>query len=680
MKYERPKRLSELLEKDPIAFAGEVASRVQQNFTEYEPFRAKCEQNERFWRNRHWDEKVVQTEEDSTKPRPNVPVLHSTVENCIADIMDSFPGQIIRGVGNDDDMKALISTELTRFILQRAKYKAKFEKKARAALIRGEGTLQAFWNPELADGMGDVDIRYLNINQFAWDKNAEDINAGRFFAIIDYISPEDFYEMYPDVDLNECFPEDDTAKRPSENENEDVRTPERGDLIKRINFMWKEREPREVEIDGENGKETVQMGHITYINSAVVVGIKVLEQHLRQYDYDRFFVSTTVDLPLEGEPVGLSEIDIHKDSADVINMIEQQYLCNLQASAEDRFLVDRTAGIDEKALLNYKKKIVQGNRIHEGAVRPFKPVPFSGQALNYKTAKMQEVKEQSGQTDFNIGQTNSGVTSGVGIQSLQAYGDKRSRLRIGHFYDGHEDTVRDILKLAQTHYTTTRVIRISRETQNEIEQRIEKAMEALAEAAEQGVQINREKAAAMVLPEGVSLNGNEMTIDFSAFSLKDIDLTYDIEIIPQRANAATSAAINAVVAQLVNSKVIDDPELALELTEFEGKEKIIKKIRDRNDINKKLRAAIQQAQAVAEQAQAAGAMVEQLLKKNDELQRKYWDEKIKLLRQELINRMRGGGGEGEGENAENGELPQSAEEAIAQIYAEIQAGLGQGAA
>jgi hypothetical protein len=681
MEYKKPQRLSVLIDTDPEEFARKVTARVKDSFTEYEPFRKKCDENEREWRNRHWDEKVEQTEEDSTKPRPNVPVLHSTVENCTADIVDNFPSQIIRGVGNDDDIKALIGTELTRFILQRAKYKAKFEKKARAALKRGEGTLQAFWNQELADGMGDVDIRYLNVNRFAWDKNAEDINDGRFFAIIDYISPEDFYEMYPDVNLEDCFPEDDNDKRPGENYNEDVRTPERGDQVKIINFMWKERVPREVEIDGEadedGNKKTEQMGHITYINTAVVVGIRVIEQHLNQYEYDRFFVSTTVDLPLEGEPVGLSEIDIHKDSADVVNMIEQQYLCNLQASAEDRFLVDRTAGIDRKALLNYKEKIVQGNRIHEGAVRTFKPTPFTGQALNYKNAKMQEVKEQSGQTDFNIGQTNSGVTSGVGIQSLQAYGDKRSRLRIGHFYDGHEDTVRDVLKLAQTHYTTTRVIRISREAQNEIERRIKKAMEALAATAEQGAEIDKNAVAATVLPQGVMLNGNELTVDFSVFSLKEIDLTYDIEIIPQRANAATSAAINAIIAQLVNSKVIDDPELALELTEFEGKEKIIKKIRDRNDINAKLQAMAQQAQAAAEQAEAAGAMVEQLLKKNEELQRKYWDEKIKLLRQELINR---GDGEGESENAEDGELPQTAEDAIARIQAEIQGGLGQGAA
>jgi hypothetical protein len=597
-----------------------------------------------------------------------------------ADLMDNFPGQIIRGVGNDDDLKALIGTELTRFILQRVKYKTKFEKKARAALKRGEGTLQAYWNPELDNGIGDIDIRYLHINNIAWDRNADDVNAGRFFAVINYISSEDFYEMYPDVDLAECFPEGAENSNAETIDNDDVRVPDKSDQIKLIHYMWKERVPRIVKIDGaDDNDEGQQMGHITYINTAVVVGIKVLEKHLSQYDYDRFFVSMTTDLPLEGEPVGLSEIDIHKDSANVINMIEQMYLCNLQASAEDRFLVDRTAGIDERALLNYRKKIIQGNRIHEGAVRPFKPTPFSSQALNYKNAKMQEVKEQSGQTDFNIGQTNAGVTSGVGIQSLQAYGDKRSRLRQGHFYDGHEDTVRDILKLAQTHYTTARVIRISREAQNAIEKRINDAMEALAQTAGQGTQISREAVAASVLPEGVTIKGDELTVDFSVFSLKKIDLTYDIEIIPQRANAATSAAINAIVGQLVNSKVIDDPELALELTEFEGKEKILKKIQERNDINKKLLAMAQQAQDAAEQAKSAGAMVEQLLKKVNALQTDLWNQKFKALEKELLNR----GGEGEGDAAEGEQAPETADEAIQKIEslrAEVFGGISQGTA
>jgi hypothetical protein len=657
MSFERPKKLSVLLGESEEQFAARITSMVQSNYDEYKPYRDKCASNEKVWRSRHWDEKPFKDATDESKPRPNVPVLYSTVENCTADIMDNKPGQIIRGVGNDDDLKALIQTELARFIYQRAKYNSKFKKKVRAAMKRGEGAIQVYWNPELMNGMGDVDFRYLHIDNYAWDKSAENVNDGRFFAIIDWTQPEELFEYYPDFDPEFALPEDESSK---EERTDDIgllrNTNDNGD-IKVITFMWKERKPRIV-----NGET---MGHITYINTAVVCGRQVLDYKLEQYEYDRFFVNILTVVPLEGEPVGLSVIDMHIDDADTVNLIEQQYLCNLQASADDRFLVRRGAGINEKDLLNYNKKIIQGDRIDPGAVAPFKPVQFSAQALNFQNAVMMGIKERSGQTDFNIGKTNSGVTSGIGIQSLQMAGAKRTRLTLDDVNDDHFDTTKDVLKLVQTHYKTERIIRLSRETQDEIEERLKKAMQALQEAAEQqeGTDI-RQLAAKTVLPEGVMLKGDGLAIDFSVFSLNDVDLDYDIEIIPQKQNAVTSDAINAFLSQLVNSKAID-AGTALELAEFEGKQRMMKVIRKKNDINMQMQQMAQQAQQAAAQAEELAKLVEKQAKQIEQQKGKITDLTIKLGLEKYTD-----GSEGEGEEAE--QPPMTKEEAYNRIMSDVQ--------
>ncbi len=652
-RYEKPQKLSELLEKDEKKFALKVMAMVEENHKEFETYRDKCWRNERVWRNRHWDESLKRNEEDLTKAKPNAPTLFSTVENMVADIVDNIPGQAIRGVNYDDDMQALIATELVRFTLQRAKFPKMFERKARRSVKQGVGTLQAYWNPDVANGMGDIDFRLLPIDDITWDKSVENINDGQFFATDFWLTPKAVYETYPDIDLNEAMPDDENKKETHVGETEDIRRSKKEDLVRVTQFTWKEKEPRKVTTKDEKGKEnTQQLGHRTYISTAVVIGRIVAESHIRQYEYDRFFTGMLPHIEIDGEPIGLSAIDIFQDDADVINFIEQQYICNLQASAREKFLVNRSASIDEKALTDNSKLIIRGNQIHEGAVRPFRPVPFTSQALNYRNGKMAEVKEQSGQTDFNIGQTAGGVTSGYGIERMQAYGQKISRLTTRHYYWDHQDTVKDVLKLAQKHYKTERVIRISREAQDQIEDLIKKAMENLQAAVEQGIKIDNKAVLKEVMPEGVTYTGKELKVDFNKFSLDYIDLDYDIEIIPQKQNAATSAAMNEFVMMMVNSQLIDG-ETAIELWEQEGKEKVIKKIRKNNDTNKKLQAVSQQAQEAAEQAQAAGQLVEQLAKENEKLKQEVWVEKFKNLEQKMTAQS----------SSEEGVTPETAEEA-----------------
>ncbi|MFA5423123.1 MAG: hypothetical protein WC374_04635 [Phycisphaerae bacterium] len=671
MEYKKPEKLSTILARSEKEFAEKVTKIVDENYDEFQILRDKCWSNERVWRNRHWDEKAFKDKTDERKARPNVPMLHSTVENIIADIMDNYPDQIIRGVNYDDDMRSVIATELVRFIFQRAKYPTIYEKKARASVKTGTGIARPYWNPELDNGMGDIDFEYLHIDNVVWDKRASDVNKGRFFAIVSWVDPDDVYDMYPDIDLNKALPEDEGIREVHTNNTEDTRLSEKEGRVRVILYMWKEKAPRMIEVVNENGvKEEKQMGHITFVNSAVVIGEAVRDEHIGQYEYDRYFISMAPYLSLEGEPFGLSIIDLFQDDADIVNLIEKEFVANLQASSNIRYLVNRTAGINETELKDLSKPIVHGNSIHDGAVRETKPVLFSSQALNYKNAKMAEVKEQSGQTDFNIGQGGSGVTSGIGIQSLQQYGAKRSRLTIRHFNEqDHKDVVKDVLKLAQAHYKTERVIRLSRETQDQVEKTLKKAQEAIAAAQQQGAE---GQAAPPVLPEGVKISGNEMTIDFSMFSLDYLDLDYDIEIIPQRKSPATSDAINSVVSTLANSKQIDG-ETALELIEFEGKDQIMRKIRERNDINAKMQQMAQQTQQAIEAAQQAAEVAQQQAKQIEKLKDDVWAEKLKVIVEKYLNKNESGTGE------EGGQAPETFEQAIGQLKSEI-LGEGQGQA
>ena len=681
MELKKPEKLSVLLERDAEEFAKRITGMVDDSYDKFRVYRDKCWSNERVWRSRHWDNKPFKNQDDTSRPRPNVPVLHSMIEKSVADIMDNLPDAIIRGTRADVDIRALIATELIRFAMQRAKYPVAFERKARAAFKTGTGVTRTYWDPDIANGMGDVAYRYEFIDNVVWDAKAANINEGRFCALIDWLPPEDIYDMYPDIDLEACIPQDEDAREKRSNETENISSEYKDGRIRVITFMWREKAPRTVERqDAEGNTVDDTLGNTTYINSAVVIGNTVAESKLNQYEYDRYMVNMLPYIEIEGWPVGLSAIDIYQDDADIINLIEQLYVCNLQASAETRWLVDRTANINKKALLNFNEKIIEGDRIHEGAVREFKPVQFSGQALNYKNAKMDEIKDQMGQMNLNNGVRDGDITSGIGIQSMQEYGAKLMRLQTRHFYEDHREMVKDTLKLMQTHYNTARVIRMSRNAQDEIEKLIEQAqkaiMQAQQQAQQQGAPVDRDAAMAAVLPEGVKIVGNEMTIDFSVFNLEYIDLDYDIEIIPQKKSAATSAMLNNIVAQWAANGTIP-AALATELLEFEGKEFIAKKVKQYTDIEAQLQQAQKTAQQAADQAEQAAKVAQQLTEENNALQQKIWVEKFKSLRKELTaDAQTGEEGEGEGEE----DLPADADEAIGRLQDEILGGVQQGAA
>jgi hypothetical protein len=675
MTYEKPKKLTEIYADDEAAFALKATDMVDDSVEQHEPHRTKCAHNERVWRNESWDDKIATSLDDANKPRPNVPVLHSTVENCVADAMDSFPDQIIRGVNYDDDVKSIIATELVRLILQRIGYKKLYEKKVRSVYKKGEGILVPFWNPEYSYGLGDIDAKYLTIDQLRWDPKADDIRKGRFYAIDEYFDVEDIYEMYPDIDLNECFPDDESSREPRTEHTDKVRRNEKEDQIRRITFTWIEREPRTYDTKG--GKQE-RVGSRTWLNTAVIIGSRVVEWMPKQYEYDRFLVDMTAYMQLDGEPVGNGLLDLFEDAADIINRIESEYVANLQAASQTRYLVNRTAGIDEKDLLNFRKKLIRGNVINEGAVRNLEQPMFSSQALNYKNAKMQEIKEQSGQMDSMVGMTGSGVTAASAIQSLQEYGAKRSRLIVQRFWEDHREFVKDILMLAKEHYNVERIIRLSRESQDRIEEMIAGAMKALSQqqeqqaAAQAGQEQNpREAAMAAVLPEGVTLQGNRLVVDFSKFSLDDLDLDYDIQIIPQRKNPATSNMINSMVAQAVGNGQMP-ADLGFELMEWEGKEHINKRIKQYYNREAQLKQIAQQAEDAANAANQAIATADKVTKERDALQEEVWNQKLKVLRAEFSGANTGETGE------ETGQTSQGAEEKISGLQAEIAQRLGAG--
>jgi hypothetical protein len=142
--------------------------------------------------------------------------------------------------------------------------------------------------------------------------------------------------------------------------------------------------------------------------------------------------------------------------------------------------------------------------------------------------KLQAIKEESGQNLFNRGESRGGVTAASAILALQEAGSKRSRLIIDQLFDGFERLVRMLISVIQENYTEQRIYRIEGE--------------------------------------------GERLFAYGGDGEREID--FDVSIHVQKQAAYTTLYQNELALQLLRSGVIQ-PQDALELMSFEGKEKVI---------------------------------------------------------------------------------------------------------
>ena len=78
-------------------------------------YREKCRDNENFYKALHW-QGVRKTEVN--EPQPVTPVIFSTLENILADIMDAYPSATILGQENADVETGELVTKYVSYILK----------------------------------------------------------------------------------------------------------------------------------------------------------------------------------------------------------------------------------------------------------------------------------------------------------------------------------------------------------------------------------------------------------------------------------------------------------------------------------------------------------------------------------------------------------------------------------
>lgn len=424
-----PKQKQELIEKAYDLFDEFYSGTLE--------FRRKCIDNEEFYRANHW----ANIPSKPGEPQPVTPVLFSTIESLLSDVMDSYPEPVILGQEEGDDKVADDVNDIINYILKRRRYKSTFRNKCRQALKKGVSVQEVYWDKELYNGLGDVNIREWDILNFLWDPKSETLQDGRAVFKFGFYTKEYIKNHYP-------FAVD--SLKP--------------DTYTRLSYLGDTASDDDVMIMDYWYKEYDDEGR-AHVHMAKMAGHVMLEDSRETSGYGmqingKYPFVMESPYPLEGQPVGLGVIDVFKNLQIYADKLDQIILKNALMSSKVKLLVNRNSDVDENALSDWSKEIIKANRIDDGAIRWFQPAALSPYVLTHYNSKLEAIKEESGQSQFTRGEAGKGITAASAILALQEAGSKRSRTLIDQLYEGFEDLVSLMIDLICENYTEERQFRI----------------------------------------------------------------------------------------------------------------------------------------------------------------------------------------------------------------------------
>ena len=119
----------------------------------------KIVENEQWWKMQHWE--FIRKEKMLLRmtPEPVTAYLFNTIANKHADAMDNFPDPVILPREESDIPESESLTDIIPVIMEKNNFEETYSNAWWYKLKHGFVVYGTFWNPELENGLGDIDIR-----------------------------------------------------------------------------------------------------------------------------------------------------------------------------------------------------------------------------------------------------------------------------------------------------------------------------------------------------------------------------------------------------------------------------------------------------------------------------------------------------------------------------------------
>ena len=335
-------------------------------------------------------------------------------------------------------------------VLEQCNYEQVYSDTWWRKLKTGTGVKGIFWDPVLRGGLGDISIQSVNLLMLYWAPGVEDIQQSPHLFSLSLEDNEQLVGRFPQMEGH-------TGKGLDVGQyihDDSIDTTDKSVVV---DWYYKKAQP---------GGQTV-LHYCKYCNGVVLYASENDPQLAQRGFYDHGKYPFVLD-PLfmeEDSPAGFGYIDVMKDTQTAIDEMNHAMDENVKLAAKQRFVLSDTAGVNEKELADFSKDIVHVvGRLNSDSFMPLQTNVLSGNCMNYRDARVSELKEVSGNRDVSQGGTTSGLTAASAIAALQEAGSKLSRDMLKSAYRAFAKECYLIIELMRQFYDEQQVYRITGES------------------------------------------------------------------------------------------------------------------------------------------------------------------------------------------------------------------------
>ena len=373
--------------------------------------------------------------------------LFNSVVNKHADVIDNMPLCVCLPREKNDTAAAEMLTKIIPVINSRCKFDKIYSDNAWEKIRHGTAVYGVFWNNSLNHGLGDIDIRKINIDNIFWESGISSIqdSANVFICSIEDIDRAQ--KMYPVLDSDGFISANQSLT--GEIYGNSVDSSEKCAIVDWYYKTYSE------------GREVLHF--CKFAGNTVIYSSESDENYpLGWYNHAKYPVVFDTMYPCDNDVCGFGIIAIGKYCQKYIDTIDKNLIDYSGWASKVRFWAKKSLGVNIDDFVDMSKGIVEvEGDIDEEKLKRIDIGSIDGSVIDIKKLKIEELKETTGCRDVMVGGTTSGVTAASAIGMLQNAGNKLSR-------DGIENSCRACieiwemaLELIRQFYDEERVFRIT---------------------------------------------------------------------------------------------------------------------------------------------------------------------------------------------------------------------------
>lgn len=402
--------------------------------------------NEQWWKMQHWS-LIRQQSKNPGDPEPVSGWLFNSLANKHADAMDNYPAPNVLPREAADEADAKLLSAILPVVMEQNDYERVYSDMWWYKLKSGTGVTGVFWDSSKNNGLGDIDIRPLDLLNLFWQPGITDIQKSRDLFHVELVDSDSLKQQYPGLKDPGSEAEITLAKYVYDD------TVDTTDKSVVVDWYYKL----------DQGGRTV-LHYCKFCNGQVLYATQNDPERAESglYDHGKYPVVFDVLFPEAGTPAGYGYIDVCKEAQIYIDKLDQVILKHAIMGARPRFFTKGDGAINEQEFSDWSKDFVHysGNGDPKESIMPIEIPDIGSVYVDIRSLKIEELKETSGNRDFNQGGTNGGVTSGTAIAQLAEAGNKLSRDMIKGAYRAYREVNYLVIDLMRQFYEESRYFRI----------------------------------------------------------------------------------------------------------------------------------------------------------------------------------------------------------------------------